>query len=172
MPRHYAAENTCAVVPRVTTGWGFNEAAALRRGKPGIRYIHDQTYGASMAAALRRGKPRSVLQSVNGRASMRPRHYAAENADAVATFAYVPCRCFNEAAALRRGKQHVRAPSTVPDALPSFNEAAALRRGKPSPARSDRRRRSRAASMRPRHYAAENPAVAGVCRHASMWPLQ
>ena len=110
-------------------------------------------------------------------ASMRPRHYAAENRRH-GRWIEAQSR-FNEAAALRRGKRtfgieyrrldgilasmrprHYAAENTreIRQASPSppgFNEAAALRRGKPEP-RGDIRDRPGAASMRPRHYAAEN----------------
>ena len=65
-------------------------------------------------------------------ASMRPRHYTAENGHRTCLPAPRTGR-FNEAAALHRGKQHVNAVQT---------------------------QRRRLASMRPRHYTAENETVA------------
>ena len=76
---------------------------------------------------------------------MRPRHYAAENRAPRSTTA-TRSRCFNEAAALRRGKLHER---LVQGAL------------------------GRGASMRPRHYAAENKQAGEIVRlhqEASMRP--
>ena len=60
----------------------FNEAAALHRGKPGESWgLADLDAGFNEAAALHRGK-RAVraAHARRGRASMRPRHYTAENA--------------------------------------------------------------------------------------------
>ena len=88
---------------------------------------------------------------------MRPRHYAAENPwwDPQSS----PTRpCFNEAAALRRGKPGHLATRTAE--FHGFNEAAALRRGKPFFGTRERPYR-KTASMRPRHYAAENQESAG-----------
>ena len=57
-PRHYAAENHCVRESAQCLKRGFNEAAALRRGKRVARRARHHLGDA---------------------ASMRPRHYAAEN---------------------------------------------------------------------------------------------
>ena len=57
-PRHYTAENAACLRSSDSTARGFNEAAALHRGK---RTPHDTERDGIM------------------RASMRPRHYTAEN---------------------------------------------------------------------------------------------
>ena len=61
----------------------FNEAAALHRGKPPRwrRCCAPWSTRFNEAAALHRGKPFQYLQKRKGQilASMRPRHYTAEN---------------------------------------------------------------------------------------------
>ena len=57
-PRHYTAENVSTSAPHVGLSGGFNEAAALHRGK------HLEI-------------PDVAVDRL--RASMRPRHYTAEN---------------------------------------------------------------------------------------------
>ena len=59
----------------------FNEAAALHRGKPPpVRRQSAATFSFNEAAALHRGKPGMVVRHEAGHlASMRPRHYTAEN---------------------------------------------------------------------------------------------
>ena len=81
-PRHYTAENPSRALAAHHLPHGFNEAAALHRGKPG----HASTFmGANTsfneAAALHRGKPMMEIRKYQllNRASMRPRHYTAEN---------------------------------------------------------------------------------------------
>ncbi len=82
---------------------------------------------------------------------MRPRLFTAENEPQNCSRKQV-FTCFNEAAALHRGKrQHILVP---PDPAAGFNEAAALHRGKriefhPLGAMG-------VASMRPRLFTAEN----------------
>ena len=87
------------------------------------------------------------------------------------TFARWPTiRGFNEAAALHRGKR-VLARTTGHHPL-RFNEAAALHRGKQQ-ATIEERGADRSASMRPRHYTAENPCMSATCPllfRASMRP--
>ena len=120
----------------------FNEAAALRRGKPAVvagGKVHlGRASGFNEAAALRRGKRQlncgtPMASTSFHKASMRPRHYAAENKAG---------QWFGQ---LQQGY------------LARFNEAAALRRGKrgPMPVYLLSGVEPRA-SMRPRHYAAEN----------------
>ena len=95
---------------------GFNDAAALRRGKHGSKDVLRTVRQASMmprhyaaenrrwrsftglcnssfndAAALRRGKHFSTYPKAPVRiASMMPRHYAAENAMTVALMPHIP----------------------------------------------------------------------------------
>ena len=98
--------------PTIRRSRSFNEAAALRRGKRGDGSAPRWTTctGFNEAAALRRGKhvgPLLFSERASCLASMRPRHYAAEN------WYRQPDRCysrsgFNEAAALRRGKRSGR----------------------------------------------------------------
>ena len=63
-------------------------------------------------------------------ASMRPRHYTAENRQSRSSVR-IRCISFNEAAALHRGKRPPKRAGRSAT-TPSFNEAAALHRGKPS----------------------------------------
>ena len=56
-PRHYTAENALTAAWQQRKRAGFNEAAALHRGK----------------------RPSAVPDGVEDVASMRPRHYTAEN---------------------------------------------------------------------------------------------
>ena len=130
-PRHYAAENPEQLPRNRCSPARFNEAAALRRGK--LLAGHQSGFPPSSfneAAALRRGKRPSIIGGTKGRRSS-----------------------FNEAAALRRGKP--AGSSTRKPWAASFNEAAALRRGKQG-WRVRAAHRMERASMRPRHYAAEN----------------
>ena len=101
----------------------FNEAAAFHRtSTPDPARFNE-------AAALHRGKlgrPLDVLRDLQ-LASMRPRHYTAENQEYCQGHLWQLKR-FNEAAALHRGKHH-RADD-LRSTHRGFNEAAALHRGK------------------------------------------
>ena len=176
-PRHYTAENRFGRAPRDSRRSRFNEAAALHRGKLGSsRETPPRRCCFNEAAALHRGKRFVRLRSgIGGLASMRPRHYTAENAQARSRRGTscsrfneaaalhrgkLACRlacfrsfnCFNEAAALHRGKR--RNWVINEGAMKGFNEAAALHRGKLRI--NERASDGRMASMRPRHYTAEN----------------
>ncbi len=134
---------------------GFNEAAALHRGKRHMSINVDQSRSSfNEAAALHRGKPASLPSPTRStrcfneaaalhrgklhgepswdqheRASMRPRLFTAENQQAHQV-RRSKVGCFNEAAALHRGKQASLRWRMV--GASSFNEAAALHRGKPA----------------------------------------
>ena len=97
-------------------------------------------------------------------ASMRPRHYAAENSGCSRRCrkAFQQASRFNEAAALRRGK-----PPMVIRRRHLAETAQASMRPRHYAAENEidygalaMRRREGGASMRPRHYAAENPVFA------------
>ena len=103
--------------------------------------------------APRKTRPVGAGAGERNEASMRPRHYTAENVPAWARPA-PPSPRFNEAAALHRGKLLVTVLSTLANAA-CFNEAAALHRGKLR-ARTQPVAAVGVASMRPRHYTAEN----------------
>ena len=88
-------------------------------------------------------------------ASMRPRRFAADHAARTSADEIGPL-CFNEAAAFRRGSR--ARPLRGALRAGGFNEAAAFRRGS-LPAQRDRRDPLRIASMRPRRFAADHPAL-------------
>ena len=60
-PRHYTAENAASLAGADAAASGFNEAAALHRGKPVRRSATGGgcTWRFNEAAALHRGKPDS-----------------------------------------------------------------------------------------------------------------
>ena len=134
----------------------FNEAAALHRGKPQESAIEE---GVSMSASMR---PRHYtagnrdhvepLYSMAG-ASMRPRHYTAGNRWRCR--ARRPRRsCFNEAAALHRGKLR----ALVDDDVARFHASMRPRHYTAGNVvwRVERRHGNAHASMRPRHHTAGN----------------
>ena len=130
-PRHYAGESRVAEARRRRLRIRFNEAPALRRGKcPASRAPRGDSSGFNEAPALRRGKswgPSSGRPSDQA-ASMRPRHYAGESANAYRTPSSRSTR-----ASMR--PRHYAGESDVSQfnnssSPPRFNEAPALRRGK------------------------------------------
>ncbi len=155
--RFNEAAAICRGIPRISPARRccancFNEAAAICRGIPAVSVTTARSSPRfNEAAAICRGiLPPEVRRLRPGRASMRPRQYAAEYAHDQAgkgprvlasmrprqyaaeyariTSATAPSsRCFNEAAAICRGIPAQRVPSL--DRSTSFNEAAAICRG-------------------------------------------
>ncbi len=119
-PRLFTAENLAAVRQPHLAVRGFNEAAALHRGKPRLdRRLQGRSPAASMrprlftaenltdangnrsgnhrfneAAALHRGKPARQWGNVQYgvRASMRPRLFTAENPSTITRYGLVDSR--------------------------------------------------------------------------------
>ena len=131
-PRHYTAENGRCRGPDSCRQASFNEAAALHRGK--------------------RRRPIPPIRPAVG-ASMRPRHYTAENPSTLLSTA--PCQSLASMRPRHYTAENATRPPTRSTRCTCFNEAAALHRGKPS-ARHGALGRRPLASMRPRHYTAEN----------------
>ena len=194
-PRHTAAENIDPQPRPIDPRSRFNEAAAYSRGKPRTACSNVSCHVCfNEAAAYSRGKPPRhphTLPHVQ-KASMRPRHTAAENhRDRPGTGLYrgeASMRPRHTAAenflppinevlllAASMRPRHTAAENTarlraLGRTMPGFNEAAAYSRGKLGgiDGACDS---ARVASMRPRHTAAENRTRTrreGLVRH----PLQ
>ena len=160
-PRHYTAENMCTwrscspAMPR------FNEAAALHRGKRAVARIRLRSrFGFNEAAALHRGKRGSALPEPprHRQASMRPRHYTAENE---------PARrrpgCRRWRASMR--PRHYTAENVYGGQQFTLTATLASMRPRHYTAENEGAQAERVnlddASMRPRHYTAENPYTGG-----------
>ena len=141
-PRVFPAEDKRSWERCRSFSKGFNEAAGIPRGRrTWRRCLRRGVVGFNEAAGIPRGRHHVYVVAHTDRgASMRPRVFPAEDAEADAVLE-AAARRFNEAAGIPRGRRLLcRCPCL---ATSGFNEAAGIPRGR----RAARRSASRLASQ-------------------------